>query len=96
MHGMLTEITMAMKIVHPMSVVRGPKRFRRCAKMGDKAAEAIFAEPKLYESDRVRSEFYATQSVEVGANSQDAVCETTAGEEPFIDKADARCEQKTA
>jgi hypothetical protein len=52
MHSIPTEITTAMNTDHPMSVVRGPKRSRRRANMGERAAEAMFAEPKLCVSER--------------------------------------------
>lgn len=52
-HGMPMDMTMVMRTVQPMSVVRGPKRCRRWAKMGERAAEAIFAEPKLRGLERV-------------------------------------------
>lgn len=47
---MPTEMVNVLKTVQPMSVVRGPKRRRRAAKIGESAAEAMFAEPKLCES----------------------------------------------
>lgn len=46
-HTIPREITTAMMMDQPMRVVRGPKRRRRMAKMGERAAEAMFADPKL-------------------------------------------------
>ena len=51
MHSIPSEITTAMNTVHPMRVVRGPNRSKRRANMGDRAAEAMFAEPKLQSSE---------------------------------------------
>lgn len=51
--SMPREIVTAMKTVQPMSVVRGPYWESRRAKMGERAAEAMFAEPKLV--DRIVS-----------------------------------------
>lgn len=75
-------IMTAVKTAHPISVVRGPKRCRSRANIGDSAAEAMFAEPKLKMSD---TQFLGFKF----QDSQDAIGKTTTFEEPFVNITDA-------
>ena len=88
---MPSEIVTAMNIVHPMSVVRGPYWSKSRANIGESAAEAIFAEPKLL---RVREVLLRGHQRFTGY-LQDTVGKPATVQEPFVDEADARRKQKT-
>ena len=83
-----------MDTAHPISVVRGPNRRKRRANIGERPAEAIFAEPKLCSLGRFPQIYLSVVKLSVD-NLQDAVCKTTALEEPLVNKAYTRGEEKT-
>ena len=76
-HRIPSEMTTAMMMDHPMRVVRGPKRRRRTAKIGERAADAMFADPKL----KLLAIYLMVLS---SRSSQDAIGKAAAFQEPLI------------